>query len=146
MVGHHYDAMNIQFVPVIVQATVQNNETNGFGKDPLFVSAESNKVRLIVALKMREFAAIKCRHRNHAVERKYELRRDSRPRLSGGAKLRKRGIVAIVCQRKCAKSNLATREFRFGNFGRASLVSTAEGGCAYVVLGRDVVRASFAVW
>jgi hypothetical protein len=80
VIGHNHSDVEIHALVVLMETSIQYDETDLFGKDPVLVSAESEKVRFGVSLQMRKLTAIKSpRHDSCG---------DSRPRLSGGARLR----------------------------------------------------------
>ena len=82
MIGHDDGYLEIESHSVIVQARIQDELPNLSRKYPAFAGAEGNKMWFVVALQMRKLPSVKSlRHRLCSCG-------DSRPRLSGGAKLR----------------------------------------------------------
>ena len=82
MIRHHNRNPKIELGCVVMQAAFQDDRPRRFGKNPPMVGAEGNKVLPIIDLKMRKLPTVKSlRHKRWRCG-------DSRPRLSGGAKLR----------------------------------------------------------
>jgi hypothetical protein len=80
VIRHHDSGLKIELDFIVVQAALKNDRTHTLWKSPPMMSAECNKVLPIIALKMRKFSAIESLRHSSC--------RDSRPRLSSGAKLR----------------------------------------------------------
>ena len=75
MIRHHDSNTEIEFLPIVMKTTVQDNSSSTLRKNPPMLRAESHKMLLVVALKMRKPSTIKSlRHKQEC--------RDSRPRLS----------------------------------------------------------------
>jgi hypothetical protein len=80
VVRHHHNNLDVQLGPLIMQAALQHDRPDSFGKNPAVISTERQEVGLAVALQMWKLPSVKSfRH---------DSRGDGGPRLSGGANLR----------------------------------------------------------
>jgi hypothetical protein len=59
VIRHNHSSFEVKFRSVVVKATIQDNTPNALRKNPSIMSAESDKVRFIVNLKMRKPPPIK---------------------------------------------------------------------------------------
>ncbi len=58
MIGHYDNNPKFYLGSLIVQTGIQHKAASGFGKYPAMMGAESQEVRLVVALQMRKLAPI----------------------------------------------------------------------------------------
>jgi hypothetical protein len=88
MVRHNHNNLDVQLGPLIMQAALQHDRPDSFGKNPTVIGTERQEVGLTVALQMWKLPSVKSfRH---------DSRGDSRPRLSSGTKLRSSYILVGV--------------------------------------------------
>jgi hypothetical protein len=79
MIWHYNSNLKIELGLVVVQTAFEDDVPDMLRKNPPMIGAECYKVLPVIALKMRKFSSIKGLWHSTC--------RDSRPRLSGGAKL-----------------------------------------------------------
>lgn len=58
VIGHDHGAAEVYALVVLMEARIQYDETDMFGKNPMPISAESKEVSLRISLEMRKLAAV----------------------------------------------------------------------------------------
>jgi len=80
MVRHHDDSPQIEFLSVVMETAFQHDRAHRLWQYPSVIGAEGYKMLVVIDLKVRKPPAVEGLRHGPC--------RDSRPRLSGGAKLR----------------------------------------------------------
>jgi hypothetical protein len=71
VIGHNHRDLQIEKPAIIMQAGVQNDRSNTWRKNPSVISAEGDKVGLVVALEMRKLPPIKGLRHNKGAGRTF---------------------------------------------------------------------------
>jgi hypothetical protein len=58
MIGHDHDAVQVDLLPVVVEAMLEDHAAHGFRQDPSVKSAEGHVERLVRNLQMWKVAAV----------------------------------------------------------------------------------------